>query len=240
MGTTVGKELTGTIGDIGFSSFNVAKPLQGIYGGVVFGKDKKRTDLIRSIINDSAEASKISIKEVVRSLGGVLLSRTIFWPALMYVTSLPKVQKMFVYYYRVAENKQMIIRKMSPYLAFIVRANIPSFRKRIAQRQEVASSYVKKLSKYMAFQKNNAKSIANGYMVVANFPGNTLKLRRYLALRGIDIAVKDEVADDCLGRSGSNTKNLVNHLISLPVYESLKEGDINRVCKSILSFVVKH
>jgi dTDP-4-amino-4,6-dideoxygalactose transaminase len=133
----------------------------------------------------------------------------------------------------------MIIRKMSPYLAFVVRANIPSFRKRIAQRQKVASSYVKKLSKYMTFQKNSVESKANGYMVVVNFPGNTLELRRYLALRGIDIAVKDEVVDDCLGRSGSNTKNLVNHLVSLPVYESLKEGDINRISRSILSFVAK-
>jgi len=236
LGATVDGKPTGTFGDVAFSSFNIAKPLQGISGGVIFGRNKGLLKKIRSEFEKTAKPSSISARELTRSIGGYFLLQTILWPILMYLISFERIQKLFVSFYRSIENTHMVVKHMSPLYAHIVRSNIPSFKQRMSKRRKIIKIYTHKLPTYLKAQNIFDKTCGNGYMAVFNYTFDTMKLRRYLALYGIDVAIKREVADDCIGKVGSNTDQLINHLISLPIYETLSINEIRRICTIISTY----
>jgi len=236
LGATVGGKLTGTFGDIAFSSFNIAKPLQGIGGGLVFGNSKILLDKIRDDIKTNGRVSIFPLREVIRSLGGYLISQTFIWPAFMYLVSFDSIQKMFVSLYRSAENVDYQSRGISPYFALLTSLNLKSFRNRVIKRRMIQKNYRDTLGNHVKLQGVGKASYGNGYMTTAYFSQDANKLRRYLALRGIDVAIKNEVADDCLNKPHSNTRKLVDSFISLPLYENLTNEQVLKICDYIIAF----
>lgn len=233
LGDTVDGKPTGTFGNIAFSSFNIAKSLQGIGGGVIFGNDKKTLDKIKKkvIINKN-----INYKEIFRSLTGYYISKSIFWPVFVYITSFKCVQNIFVKLYRSAENRNFKLIGISPFYAFLVLKNLESFPERIVKKQKIETYYKKGLSGILDFQKNYRGDSGNGYMIVAKTNINVFKLRRFMAIRGIDIAVKNEVIDDCANGGLKNAGSLYNKLVALPVYEDLSKDKVSIISKYIRSY----
>lgn len=237
LGATLKGKQTGTFGDIAFSSFNIAKPLQGIGGGVVFGHNKEIISRIRLGLKRSKTTLNLPIGEIARSLCGYYLSQTKLWSVLMYLFSFPKIQHLFVLLYRHNENIDMGVRGISCYFAFIVNENLKTFRKRLAKTQIISNYYRRRLSPFIFFQKQPTDSTGNGYMVTALYKSDVLKLRRHLAKKSIDVAVKAEVADDCLNKTGSTTSELFEHLVAIPIYYSMTKIELNKVCQNIRAVI---
>jgi dTDP-4-amino-4,6-dideoxygalactose transaminase len=236
LGATVNGKLVGTYGDISLSSFNIAKPLQGITGGLIFGKNLKIIDKVKKLIQEMPNGEDVTTKEVIRGLVGYFISQTLIWPMLMYFFSYESIRKAFVKTYRSGENKKGISVRLPPYLAHITRLNLKDFKKRFEKRRKIKDLYVKYLGQVINFQKSYPKSLSTVYMIVAKLDANVLLLRRYLAIQGIDIAINDEIADNILPNKQSAISNFYNKLVAFPVYESLTEEDIRKISKAVKNF----
>jgi dTDP-4-amino-4,6-dideoxygalactose transaminase len=230
-------KLTGTFGDVAISSFNIAKPLQGITGGLIFGKNKKMINKIKKEVAHIPKGINATKKDVIRGLLGHFISQTFIWPMLMYIFSFDFFRNLLVSSYRLQDNTKIVSASLPPYLAHITRLNLKEYIKRLIRREQIRSLYRKYLDKYIDFQKPYSKTFSSNYMIVAKINNDPLKLRRYLALRGIDIAIKDEVVDDCLKVKGSNISKVFNNLIALPIFEGLGEQKIKYIAGAMINFL---
>lgn len=237
-------KLTGTFGDVAFGSFNIAKPLQGISGGVIFGKNKRILKNISKRVAVIGKTYKTPWSEVIRGLLGVFASSTPFWYLLMYAVSFKDIQSLFVKGYRKNDSDksshaflpEMKNIALSPLLARMVRLNIPSLQSRLEKRRRVRETYMKLLSKDIQFSLISSRDSGSAYLIVGLIKKDPFALRRYLSLRGIDIAIKEEIADNILGSKKSVSKTVSDKCIALPVYEDLKENQITKIAKYIKAF----
>lgn len=239
LGAEVAGRATGMFGDVALSSFNVAKPLHGFTGGIVFGNNNKILKKINEAVLNNTKGIDTSRKEVIRGLIGIIANRSIFWPVLMYLTSYEKFRQKFVKSYRSKENKQLKSFVMPDYIAFLILKNLEKYKVRLEKRNRIKKIYHNKLGRFVTFQKQYKKSTGNGYMVVGTIKKDPILLRRYLSLKGIDIAIKEEIADDIVEKKGSITEKIHTQAIALPIYENLSSRDIDRVALSIKNFLQK-
>lgn len=238
-------KLTGTFGDVAFSSFNIAKPLQGINGGVIYGRNVRLINKIKKSVALSGDRYETPWGEIIRGMAGFLATQTIFWFPLMYLVSLKKVQEIFVKSYRSGESKtksrafvpQMQHTGLAPMLAAIVRLNLNSFKKRLEKRRKILDLYGKYLPKQFRLAKISKYDETSAYMIVGLIDKDPFLLRRYLALRGIDVAIREEVADNLLAKPQSQAKIISKKAVALPVYESLNENEIKRVALNLTKFL---
>lgn len=234
-------KLTGTFGDAAFSSFNIAKPLQGINGGVIFGKNTKLINKIKKSVRGTGGEYKTPWGEIIRGMAGMVASQTVFWFPLMYLVSLKKVQEMFVKSYRSGESgsgsrafaPKMERISLSPILAAIVRLNLISFKNRLQKRRKVLGWYQQYLPENFKLATVPKYDETSAYMIVGTIHKDPFILRRYLALRGIDIAIGDEVADNVSKKSTSEAARICKTAVALPVYENLTEADIKRIARTV-------
>lgn len=235
---------TGTFGDAAIGSFNIAKPLQGITGGVVFGKNAKLIKAIRKRVASAGRQYETPWKDIVRGLIGYVATLTPFWYLLMYILGDKKAQKIFVKSYRKVESGKKTtafshkLRSvyLHPVLARIVRLNVPSLERRAAKRRQIRDIYEKGLEGVFKFPISQKGSKGNAYLIPAVSDKDPFELRRHLAIRGIDIAIREEIADNILKKKRSVTKEVFDKAIALPVYESLKEKSVQRVIKALKSY----
>ncbi len=237
LGATLNGKLTGTFGDAAFSSFDIAKPLQGIRGGVVFSANKKLMDKIRQTRDKNGPENISPIAEITKTLFGYYLIQTPIWPLLMFVFSYKTMQKRFVRYYRRGVNKKLPYTLPSMY-AYITRQNLLSLKDRLKKRRAIRKTYYDLLNDKVEFQQTESQSLGSVYMLLAHVNTDIFKLRRYLSYRGIDIALADEIADNCLKKANSQVGSIFKYAISLPVYEELTEKNIIRISNYINQFLV--
>lgn len=76
-------------------------------------------------------------------------------------------------------------------------------------------------------------------MVVAKSPVDPMKLRFQLALKGIDIAIRSEVADDCLKTKGSVADIIYKCAVALPISDYMTEKDVYRTADAVLNALKK-
>lgn len=235
--TKRGKRL-GTYGDIAISSFNIAKPLQGITGGLVFGKNKKIISKIKKDLLNSEYNSKGIIKDTIRGLLGLFLNQTILWYFLMYLFSFKDIQKAFVNFYRKFETKKTSYGLLHPIFSKLISINTTGFENRLSKRILVRSTYIKLLGKDIKFQKIVTNEKGTVDMLVTIIKTDVYKLRRYLATKGIDIAILDEIADISTMKF-KNAKYIYEHAVALPVYESMTQSEIQYVARHIKLYLDK-
>lgn len=229
-------KFTGTFGDVSIASFNIAKPIQGITGGLVFGKNKVIIDRINKIYNKNTPKKNLFLKDIIRGLMGYFISQTFIWPVLMYIFSYNISRNLFVNAYRAAENTDVSFLDFPPILAALTRLSLNSFESRFSKRRQIRDKYKKLLTYNLSFQKNMKGDVGSVYMVAAKTNLDVFKLRRFLSVRGIDIAIKNEIADDILQTPGSNVYKIAKNLISLPIYESLTDRQIAYICRTIKKY----
>lgn len=236
LGTTLNKKLLGTFGDVAFSSFDLSKPLQGIRGGVLFGNNVKLIKAIKKIIPTQKNTNFSDFKDLSKAIFSYVLIHTPIWFLMMFLFGYKKWQKIFVETYRHGEDDKLFYH-MPPIFARIVRMNIPSFPHRLEKRRKIRELYFSILKKELKFQHLQKHNLGSFYMILAHVTCDIFALRRHLALKGIDIALADEIADNCLKSKNSQVSLAIKDSIALPVYESLKEEDVRRVGREIKNFL---
>ncbi len=237
LGAKLNGQLVGTFGDAAFSSFNIAKPLQSIIGGVVFSKDKDLIQKIRNNIQKKKSNIFSFLSDIKTGLFGYFVTRTIIWPIAMFVFSFKSTQRKFVEFYRHDELKKNPPVTLHPLISSLLSENINTFKKRLIRRRKIRSIYTSLLKNYVSFQKIQKGSKGSVYMIVGHVKCDIFKLRRYLSLNGIDIALADEIADDCLNQDGSSIKRAILDSIALPIYENLTKKDIIYISNKIKWFI---
>lgn len=237
LGSTVNGRAVGTFGDISISSFDIAKPLQGIRGGIVFGKNKNILLKVQDFLSSQKDGG-LPIKETFRAMLGYIVSQTFLWPFITYLLSFDLFRTLFVRMYRNTDKSKNINFNLNKYLALLTYINSDGYSKRIIKRQKINDLYKKELKGYINFQENYPRSRSNGYMVVGTSKADIFKLRKYLAIRGIDIAIRNEVADNLMPIKKSITSYVYEGAVALPIYETLTREDIFYISKSVKDFLL--
>lgn len=232
LGTTKSGKLVGTFGNAAFSSFDISKPLQGIRGGVIFSKDKKLINQIKDNLKKHKKSTESPIKEAIRGLAGLIIPQTFIWYIFAYLIGFKKFQRLFVKTYRRQETSE-VAYILPPIYAKIVRQNLKSFKNRLILRRSLRDMYRKILGDVVEFPKTFPDNKGSVYILPVKTNKDIFELRRYLALHGIDVALADEVADDCFHKSRSNISKVYSHTFSLPIYESLDNKKIRFISNTI-------
>lgn len=237
LGATINGKLTGTFGDAAFSSFDIAKNLQGIRGGVVFSDNKRLMNDIKLKRDKEKYGNKLPVIEIIKTMFGYFLIQTPIWYLLMYIFSYPKMQKKFVKYYRSGVNKLMPY-SLPPIYARIVRNNLSSLVSRLAKRRRIRELYYYLLKDKLSFQTREEGGSGSVYMILAHIDADIFKLRRYLSYRGVDIALADEIADDCINNTNSNVVKAIRNAIGLPIYQTITKEDVRKISMHISNFLL--
>jgi dTDP-4-amino-4,6-dideoxygalactose transaminase len=237
LGASRGKNSAGSFGDAAISSFDISKPLHGIRGGLAFGKDSEWITKVREKVISLPARGGNALPEIISGYAQTAFVGSPLWRGPMILFSHKHTRDLLVRLYRkseVSENapgiKTIIDEVGLPgQLARIIRLNLESLASRLERRREIRVIYRELLGDILDFQSNFPADKGTCHMVVATVKADIASLRRFLALRGIDIAAGDEIADDCLRVPGSVTDAIFKSAISLPIYSSLCDDDVRLV-----------
>ncbi|MEW6201598.1 MAG: DegT/DnrJ/EryC1/StrS family aminotransferase [bacterium] len=244
LGARIGDRMVGTIGDAGFASFDISKPLQGVRGGVAFSRNKVWMDRIRERVKSYGIQHKIPFREITGGYLTDFLVGSPLWRVFMVLFSFKTTQKLIVMLYR-RDKKQRTLpgssvemqnAELPDALAYIIRLNLQTFEQRLERRRAIRALYRELLDEVFLFQKLNPDADGTVYMVVARARCDVYRLRRYLTLRGVDVALGAEIADDCLNHADSAVGAVFREAVALPVYEELKDSDVHYIAGVIREF----
>jgi len=232
----------GTIGAAGFGSFDISKPLQGIRGGVVFSRDAAWMERVRRRVAEAGLPPRGPAGDLLRGAAECALVRSPLWRVPMLLFGLPATQKLLVSAYRRGESspgaagmaEEVGEAGLPRALAGIVRKNLDTLGARLERRRALRTLYHETLrGAPVAFQETDPADEGTAHMVVARVSDDVFRLRRHMALRGMDLAAGAEVADDCLRRKGSAVEKVFNEAVSLPIYCKMSEADVRRVSRNL-------
>jgi len=233
----------GGFGDAGFASFDISKPLQGIRGGVVFGSDEEWMDRVRKKNADLPVRGGFK-REFLKGYLEHVVIQSCLWRIFMLLFSNEALQSTIVSLYRKRESgndapgfaSNMAYGGLPDQAAMMIRMNLATLSERRKRRLYIRDLYKKELDDVLIFQKTREADEGSVHLLVARAKGDLFKLRGYLALHGVDIAVGAEIADDCLKMKDSATETIFKEAVALPVQENLTYDDVLYITNLIKSF----
>lgn len=237
----------GTIGDAGFTSFDVSKALQGFRGGAVFSRDESRLERIRELVRRLGQPEKSPAGEIIRTCVEHALLRSALWRGPMILISNESVQKLMMRVYRKNETLESApgaAVEMGPAtlpdaMAVMVRMNLETLGRRLERRRAIRALYSELLGATLQFQRADPENEPTAHMAVAKSPVDVFKLRRFLAVRGIDCGIGNEIADNCLNRPGSVVDEICGRTIALPIHERLSDADVRLIARAVNAAIEK-
>lgn len=247
LGARRGGAGVGSFGDAAISSFDISKPLQGIRGGVAFGRNADWIARVRERIAGSPTPGPATA-EIIKGFAETALVGSPLWRGPMMLFSNNSTRDMLVKLYRKGESsesapgmkKEIGEARLPGPLARAVRENLPSLGKRLERRRRIRETYIETLSDILSFQRTSYSNESSCHMVVATTGTDVTALRRFLAKRGIDAAIREEIADNMIAVKNSATEAVFKSAIALPIYCDLGDDDLRRVIEFVRLGYNKH
>ena len=241
MGARHGPTGVGTTGHAGFSSFDISKPLQGLRGGVVFSGDNAWIERVKKRFVSSLPNRSIPAGAMFSGFAKHFLVRSPLWRIFMMLFSSEFMQQMIVALYRMRESSEktdafapgITDPSMPEILAYIAGLNMESLEERLQRRRALRSQYLELLHDTLEFQETSDSDQGSVHMVAALSPMDPFVLRRRLVVRGVDIGLGSEVADDCLAREGSHVEDISGRMIALPMHDFLQDRHVEFVASAV-------
>jgi dTDP-4-amino-4,6-dideoxygalactose transaminase len=240
-GATLNGKPTGTFGDAGFISLDKSKPLQGIQGGVIFGNDAGWLGRARERAETAGPPERASRLKFAAAAAEDFAVGSPAWRAVMLLFGYEGTRRAIVSMYRRKEGAKTTPEEAagpgSPLLpelfAELAAMNIVGLDARLARRRKIGDIYREGLDGTLKFQRTAPGAEGSSHMVVALTDGDIGRLRLRLALRGVDIAAGDEIADDCMNVPGSNVASVFSRALTLPMSDRISESDALRVARVV-------
>ncbi|HPN94767.1 MAG TPA: aminotransferase class I/II-fold pyridoxal phosphate-dependent enzyme [bacterium] len=240
-GATLNGRPAGTFGDAGFISLDKSKPLQGIQGGVIFGNDAEWLGRARERAESAGPPESASRLKFAAAAVEDFAVGSPAWRAAMLLFGYEGARRAIVSAYRRKEGAKTAPEEaraagsplMPDLFAELAAMNMEGLDARLARRRKIRDIYREVIGGTLKFQRTAPGAEGSCHMAVALADGDIGKLRLRLALRGVDVAAGDEIADDCLKAPGSNVAAVFSRAITLPMSDRISETDALRAARAV-------
>ncbi len=241
LGATVGERQTGSFGYAGFYSFEATKPVSTFGGGLVVSRDKALIDRIHGCTAEDAEdLSSVEKKAKSTRTEQRLFDTGLAFPFL-FLLAMPQLKGLMNKVYRSTFHAPPATIRYAPLQAHLGLGKLPDLAQRIERRNGHAALYRDLLDSRIRMQPIGGETRSTWYFLVATVPGDAVRIRRRLLLRGVDAGTREEIADDCAALLGYDDCPAVAEVyaraVNLPMYDGLEEHDIHRVAAAINALI---
>lgn len=235
-GSSLKGKKCGSFGKVNFFSFDSLKPISTFRGGMITTDDKKIYEKIIDIREkETVYPSEIEILKGVfmKYLEHIVMSGPLFYlfVPIFYLESLHILfNKMYV---KMGSMKSYDI-KMTNLQAMVGLKQLKILDRRNERRNKIAN-YLKKKIK-LQNQKILPDALSSYYFLVFKVKGNLRKIQKKLLMKGIDISIKEEIADACNKITKDDAPSMdrvFEEIIQVPAYCSLKKKGLDKISKSI-------
>lgn len=241
LGATLKERQTGTFGEAGFYSFEITKPVNTYGGGMVVSDDIDLVDSIRQEIAPlKPDYASLAGKVKAAQLERFLMRSNLGWP-ILYALAHPWTRQPLSALYRSRQSVPSSAAAYTPAQARLGLKKLESLESRIAWRTRLAGLYRALLAPEIRLQRVGGGCTSTWYFLVATLPVPAEPVRLALLGRGIDSAIGEEVADDISGPLGYTdcpvATHVQSHAIALPLFDSMPEASVRRVCAAVNAVV---
>lgn len=238
-GITYNGNEIGTIGDIGFFSFESNKPINGYGGGLlIYRKDIFNKVDANTYFSNTFKEKVYNIKGVFKRMLEEYLVRSPLYAIAHKILFNRNFRSKFENYYR-SSNKKVRKKTISDFQAKIILKNLDSLDKR--QHKEKVKEYAfRKINKHIILQKSK-QEYSGFYSVIGVLPEydefGVLCFSEYMAQRGFDVGVYSEVIDLC--ETTDNSKKIYDKIVLLPIHDGISFQEIRRLGECINEYYSK-
>lgn len=232
-GVTFNGEELGTIGDIGFFSFESNKPINGYGGGLlIYNKQKFKKIEPEKFYSNKLKDKLYFLKGFFKRFFEEILVRSPFYSLAHKILFNDNFRQKFEIFYR---NNNSVIRKktFNDIQAKIILKNLDYLN--INQHKAKVKEFAfRKINKHIILQKKK-QEYTGFYSVTGLLPeydlNGSLAFSKYMAQRGFDVGIKSEVIDLCAPLSESS--KIYERLVVLPIHEGISFQEIRRLGECI-------
>lgn len=227
-GSKIDNEYIGKNSDAAFYSFDSVKPISTIFGGMIVTNNSALYKQILHIQESFQSPSKIilSLKFFQKFLEYIVLTTPLFYMFLpvLYFNNVSKIfNKTYIY---ISKKKKLNI-KMSNLQAFIGIRELNFYKERNSIRRK-NSMIMRSHLKNLTFQEETTNE-SSEYFLIAKSSMDLRKLQKKLLLSGIDIHIREELANVCGNTNNHNAQAIFDSVFQIPNDEELSRKDITKI-----------
>jgi len=250
LGASIDGAQTGSFGDAAFFSFELTKPINTFGGGMVV---TDRAD-VAEWIRQKTMGLRFPQAALYKKIGFAYLERfiekTIFFDILAAAFYFPTTTKILSILYRFLQHRGRISNyRYSSAQAFLGLRQLERLAEANRLRAEKARLLLENLDAAVEPQAIRKGVVPNFYFFVIcfNAPVSSEELRKSFFIKGIDVGIKSEIADDCTSALPYSlympvTSKIYSRSILLPLHEGLTEGAVKIIadtCNRIIMGIRK-
>ncbi len=237
LGATLGGRQTGSFGYAGFFSFETTKLVNTYGGGMVVTRDPDLVEAIRSGTRDDVA----QVGGVTKKLVSVHVERALFATGLaapmLWLLASPRWKGAAEDFYRRFQHAPASNLRYLPAQAAIGLRKLEGLPERIARRRRLVERLCGMLDETIRPQVLVEDSTTTWYFLVVRVPGDVGQFRRRLLRRGIDVGIRDEIADDTARALGFDDCPVVAEVfesaVVLPLWDGMGERTLERVGRGV-------
>lgn len=225
----------GTFGVASFFSFDTIKLVNTYGGGMIVTDDDGIAFRIKEELKRLNFIPQIPFKKFVSALLEYILSFTPMYFIPLALLASDRIGAKIYSLYRKAQEKSAPRGGLSSFQARVGIKKLETLCERVEQRRKLAEIYKEGLKHKMDFQCLSSEMKPNYYFLVAKIRKKVdiEDLRRRLLLKGVDVGVKSEIADNCGEyldvEDCKIASQLYNTAIQLPLYENMNIKDVKYI-----------
>jgi dTDP-4-amino-4,6-dideoxygalactose transaminase len=232
----------GSFGKAAFFSFEAIKPINTFGGGMVATNDLNIASYVNSKISELPyNSGKVIFKMFYIYCEYLILHGPLYY----YISFLLKSD----FSSKIISNIYLSIHKASRVNKFrysnlqamIGLKQIKNLDKNNLLRREKANNLIKLLENDIIVQRILPNSTSVYYFLLIRTRLRSSEARRYLLKKGIDSGVGSEITDNCFKAlyelDSPVVKKVYNHALQIPLYDGLRENDIQYIAESINKMV---
>jgi dTDP-4-amino-4,6-dideoxygalactose transaminase len=224
VGAHINGKQTGSFGDAALFSFEIIKPINTYGGGMIVSNNKKF--LAGTPVPELSSAKAIQ-KAFSSFCENTFAHSPLSFPP-MYLMSTGLRPKIIGLYRKFQGTPRSAY---SPLQASLGLRRLKTLDVRIKKRASLAKVY----SRLLKLPAQKHIGTPNQYFHVVLYHGNTMALKKHMALNFVDIGVLDEITDDCSKGKCKNSRYAFRHAVQLPMHEGMIEGNVKKVCRLLAS-----
>jgi len=237
----------GSFGRAAFFSFEVTKPINTFGGGAITTGDDALYAAIKEKIKNYPIHSRKLVSKILFTYIEHLIIKSPFYRLLnllfMFKFTTVIISKLYLFLHK---QSRVEYSRFTNLQALLGLKQITSLSFCNKKRNRSAWELTDKLGDKVQLQRSEFENNRIFYFYVVKMvnQNNLESIRRRLSIKGVDVGIRGEITDNCALVTGNPeeypvTDNTYNRALQLPIYDELRQKDIDFITNSISGITLK-
>src|SRR3989344_3111273 len=242
LGAEYKSKKVGSIGDAGFFSFEVMKPINTLGGGIITTNDDKLAEKIRSIISKSKNPplKSLALKMFLVAGEKTILNSPAYSCAMILLHSKKFKDRVKSMYQKSHRSHAKMTYKLANFQAMLGVKQLENIERTNSERIRKAHLYLKLLGEVKEIklpkEKKGSNHIYYRFVITSD---KAEKIYRYLINNNVDATMGNDIMQNCVENESSvnpefSGRNfIIPKSIPLPISNTISESEIRYIAESV-------